>query len=229
MRRDIKDFSGLSWGGISRTFQDYHEVGRQTVVSGSRAKAMGFAFAHTTTCSCLELKMSFQFVVLDWNTLEHIMLLRSHGSLIFVGPIPLILWLGLLWVFLGISPSSQLKTISQCLHPLDRSPIAQIHSVIDPTGMCLRCHSSAEHKYLVWLNTKINSRTTSFGGICRLWRSQVCGIYKAFSFKSISQSRPPTPLKPKVFLSVRGAIKKNLFFFMFPRSRIQSIPLSFMF
>ena len=45
----IKDFLGM--------------VGRQTVVSGSRAKAKGFAFV-ATTC-CLELKISFQLIDLD--------------------------------------------------------------------------------------------------------------------------------------------------------------------
>ena len=76
--------------------------------------------------------------------------IRSQSSPIYVGPIPLILWLGLWCVSLGIKPSSQLEAISQCLHASDHSPIAQIHCVIDFTGMCLRCHSFAEHKCLVW-------------------------------------------------------------------------------
>ena len=43
-------------------------VGRPTVVSGSRAMAKGFAFVPTT---CLELKISFQFIDLNWSTLKY--------------------------------------------------------------------------------------------------------------------------------------------------------------
>ena len=76
--------------------------------------------------------------------------IRSQGQAdLYIEPIPLILWFEL-WVFLRIKPSSQFETISQCLHASDHFPIAQIHCVIGFTAMCLRCHSFAEHKYLVW-------------------------------------------------------------------------------
>ena len=165
MRRDIKDFLGLLQWWEDKPWSQAQEP-RPRVLRLYRPSA------------ALNWKLAFNLLIwieTPWN-------IRSQDSLIYVGPIPLILRLGLLWVFLGTIPSSQLKAISQCLHASDHSPIAQIHCVIDSTGMCLRWHSSAEHKYLVWPNTKINSRTTSLGEICRLWRILVCYVgYRRYS------------------------------------------------
>ena len=140
----------------------------------------------------------------------------------YIEPIPLILWLVLWWVLFRIKPSSQFESISQCLHASDRFPSAQIHSVIDFTAMCLRCHSFAEHKCLVWRHNNQQSDYVFRGNMSSLENSgmsdrQACSSQILYSvFVKLNQNNSKYWDGNVVKCEIERALINKIFLYEYP-------------